>query len=172
MLDQYFENLQRKWFTASNPVNKKKASTTLGTGDNGVISITADAYGTSGNSFTVEVAIAEGANAAMEAELTGSDILVTLGTGVSAGVVDDTKNTAVLIAAAIAALDGVTATKSGTGADSLTAAVTKKSLSGGQWATPCKVKGTLVKDTNYYYVCTTAGSNTTTVWKRFALADY
>ncbi len=172
MLDQYFENLQRKWFSVSAPVNKAKASATLGTGDNGTITITADAYGTAGNDFTIEVAVDAGANADMTAVLTGSDILVTLGTGASAGVVDNAKNTATLITAAIAALTGVTATASGTGADSLTEAVAKDNLSGGQWATPCKVVGTLVKDTTYYYVCSTAGSNTTTVWKRFTLADY
>ena len=164
--------LKTKWFAESSPVNKAKASLAIGSGDNGVVTITADEYGTDGNDFTVEVAVAEGASADMTAELTGNDILVTLGTGEVAGTVDNTKNTATLIATAIAALTGVTATASGTGATAFTEAIAKDLLEGGCWATPCPEVNTIVKDTTYHYICTTAGNKDTCVWKRFTLSAY
>jgi len=110
-----------------------KASTTIGSGDNGTVTVTADIAWEAGNDYTIEVVVDAGANAGMTAELTGNDILITLGTGASAGVVDNAKNTATLIETAINAIvgKGFTADASGTGASSITGAVTKKNFTGG-----------------------------------------
>lgn len=143
--------IQKKWFAESIPQNAKVASTTIGSGDNGTITIVADAVGTEGNSYTITVVVAAGANADMTAEISGTDIKVTLGTGSNAGEVDDTKNTAELIADAISALAGVTATASGTGATALTTALTKKSLAGGQYGTIATVPYTWLYIGGTYY---------------------
>lgn len=107
-----------------------KASTTLGAGADGVVTITADSIGTAGNSFTVEVVAGTGANTNMSAALNSSAITVTLGTD-AAEALDPAKNTAALIAVAVAALTGVTATHSGTGATPIAGAVAVKNLVGG-----------------------------------------
>lgn len=91
------------------------ATVTIGSGTNGVVTITVDSPGTEGNSYTVSVVLAATINAAMSAVLVGTAITVTLGTD-GAGVADAAKNTAILIAAAISALTGLTASASGTGA--------------------------------------------------------
>lgn len=120
----------------------------IGSGDNGVVTIAADTPGTAGNSLTLEVVVDAGANQPLKAELTGSDILVTLGTGSSAGVVDNAKNTAILVAAAINAIVAktFTATKSGTGATAIPAAVTKANFTGGGGATTPIVRLALADD--------------------------
>jgi len=160
-----------KWFSEETPLNKAKASIAIGSGDNGVVTTTYDNYGETGNDYSLEVVVGSGNNIAMSAELTGTKITVTLGTGV-AGAVDDTKNTATLIAAEITALDGFTATASGTGATAFTTAITEDVLSGGQWGTPCAEVNSIIVGTSYYYICTTAGNKDTVVWKRFTLSTY
>jgi hypothetical protein len=90
------------------------ATAVIGSGANGVITITVDSEGTEGNDYTVEVKLAATISAAMSAVLVGTTITVTLGTD-GAGVADPTKNTALLITAAINLLTGLSATVSGTG---------------------------------------------------------
>lgn len=109
------------------------ASTIIGSGENGVVTVTADAAWEVGNDLTIQVAVSAGENEALSATLTGNDILVTLGTGVVAGTVDDAKNTATLVKNAINAIEGktFTAVVSGTGATAITTAVDKKSFAGG-----------------------------------------
>jgi len=160
-----------KWFAESAPVNKKKATIALGAGDNGVVTVSYDEYGVGGNSYSIEVVAGEGNDVALASELSGTKITVTLGTGV-AGALDDAKNTATLIATSITALDGFTATASGTGATAFAEAIAEDSFEGGQWATPCKERYSLVSDDTYNYLCTQEGNETDTVWKRFTLADY
>jgi hypothetical protein len=182
--------IAQKWFDEAIPVNASVASTTIGSGDNGVVTILTDAVGTEGNSYTIAVNAGTEVDEDMTAVLTGTDIVVTLGTTPSVassinvgsgtnGVVtivadvagedgDDysitvltngangcamsaalvgtditvtlgktvadlepTKNTATLIAAAITALDGVTATASGTGATAIGTGVSKTNFTGG-----------------------------------------
>lgn len=105
----------------------------IGSGDNGVVTVTADTAWVAGNSLTLEVKVATGANAALAATLVGNDILVTLGTTSEAGTPDAAKNTATLVMGAINAISGktFTATKSGTGATAIPAAVAKANLAGG-----------------------------------------
>jgi hypothetical protein len=105
----------------------------IGSGENGGVTVTAITAWEAGNNLTLQVAINAGANAALAATFVGNDILVTLGTGSSAGVVDAAKNTAVLVTAAINAISGktFTAAKDGTGADSIPGVVAKANLTGG-----------------------------------------
>lgn len=117
------------------------ASATIGTGDNGSVVITADDAGDAGNDFTVEVVDGVGLDQALDASIVGSDITVTLGTDGS-GDPDPTKNTATLIAAAVAALTGVTAAATGTGVDDIDTAEGPTQFTGGadgsatnQWVT-------------------------------------
>jgi hypothetical protein len=112
------------------PVN---ASKSIGSGDNGVVTVTANQAWEAGNDLTLQVAINAGANASLSATFVGNDILVTLGTGSSAGVVDPTKNTAILVAGAINAISGriFTAIKSGTGATAIPGIVAKANFTGG-----------------------------------------
>jgi hypothetical protein len=157
-----------KWFAEETPVNAVKASLTLGAGADGVITITADSYGTEGNDYTVEVVVAEGANAAMKAVLTDKAIVITLGTGGVAGTVADAKNTAKLIAPAVAALAGVTATYSGTGATSLTKAVAKDNLAGGLYATEVPQATMICIGENIYFTPVPVG-HIGTSWRKIAL---
>jgi hypothetical protein len=97
---------------------------------NATLTVTADAAGFDGNQYTV--AIVTGAptlDQALTAALAGAAITVTLGTD-GAGVLDDTKNTGTLVAAAIDALAGVSCTTSVTGAG-IVAPVAVQSLAGG-----------------------------------------
>ena len=109
--------------------NSAAAHTTIGSGADGVITITADAVGVAGNDYTI--VIVEGApSSEMSAALEGKDITVTLGmTDVPAK--DPLKNTATLIKDAIHALTGVSATVSGSGETPISATVVKKSFTGG-----------------------------------------
>jgi hypothetical protein len=105
----------------------------IGSGDNGVVTVTADTAWAAGNNLTLQVAVAAGANAALAATFVGNDILVTLGTTSEAGTPDAAKNTATLVMGIINAISGkiFTATKSGSGATAIPAAVAKANLTGG-----------------------------------------
>jgi hypothetical protein len=105
------------------------ATATIGSGDNGTVTITADTAGVAGNLYTVTVSGDGASDCALSATLVGTDITVVLGkTGAA---LEPTKNTATLVAAAVGALTGVTAAASGTGASSLTAAEDQKNFTGG-----------------------------------------
>lgn len=92
------------------------------------------AYGVGGNECDIQAVAGVGNNVALSAAwaygYARDRIVVTLGTG-GAGALDNAKNTAVLIAAVIDALPFVSATKSGTGATAITAAVAVKAFTGG-----------------------------------------
>ena len=165
------ELITTKYFAETVPQNAKYASTTIGAGDDGVVTITADEIGTGGNSYTVAVAVATGANAALAASISGTDITVTLGTTAVAGTADDTKNTATLIAAKITALAGVTAVASGEGTTAISAAVTKKAFTGGQWGTVCPAGGLIFIDddnaTLYFSIASNGKSDAN--WRSLSL---
>jgi len=90
------------------------ASITIGSGTNGVVTITVVEPGSDGNSYTVEVVAGSGLNIPLSAALVGTALTVTLGTD-GAGVLDATKNTATLVAAVIDAISEFTAVASGSG---------------------------------------------------------
>ena len=96
------------------------ATVAIGAGANGTVTVTNGTAGTSGNLWDISVIAGSGNSQPMTAAISGANarkrIVVTLGTN-GGGTADNTKNTATLIAAAIDALDGFTATASGTGAD-------------------------------------------------------
>lgn len=96
------------------------AITTIGTGANGTVSLEVDTPGAAGNAWTVAVTVPAGTSP-LTVTFVGTAITVAL--AVSGGVPVTPSNTATLVAAAInAAVTAVTATASGTGADSLSLA--------------------------------------------------
>lgn len=145
-----------KWFADDHPINAAKASATIGAGENGVVTITADNYGTEGNDYTIQVVVPDAISADLDATLTGNDIVVSLATDVSKAA-DDTKNTAALIATEIAKIDGITATKSGNGSTPISAAIAKKSLAGGLYATETPVPCMMIIGTDLYIAPTPIG---------------
>lgn len=163
-------NLRTKWFGAETPVNYKDASTTIGAGADGVITVTA--INDISDDKTIEVVVATGNDKAMTAVYTSGALVITLGTG-AAGAVDDTKNTAALIATAIDALDEFTASASGERTTAITEAVTEKAFTAGQLGTPCMIGGVALESVGTYYVCI-APDNTTknTNWRSFTLTAY
>ena len=115
------------------------ASVAIGDGTNGTVTVSAGVVGTAGNAFDIEVVQSTAIDAPMTAILSGANarprIVVTLGAD-GEGDPDDAKNTATLVAAAITALTGFTATASGTGEDVLTAEAVKAFTGGGDNAVP------------------------------------
>lgn len=162
---------QTKWFSEDNPVNTNSATNTIGSGDNGTITITVDKYGTEGNDYTVEVVIGDGASVDLSAELTDTNLVITLATD-SEEAADDTKNTATLVTAAIEAIDGLSAVASGTGATALSAAEESSLFTGGTYATFAPIPNMLLKIGDYYYTNTDVNTIYDSNWKRFQLSDY
>lgn len=105
------------------------ATASIGSGANGTVTLTAATAGADGNDFTIEVTAPAGTSS-LTATQVGDAITVDL--SVSSGVPVAAENTATLVAAAInAATDDVTASASGTGADSLSSAEGPTSFTGG-----------------------------------------
>lgn len=96
------------------------ATGSIGSGGDGVVTVTVDATGTLGNEYTLSVVPGTGASVVLSAILNGTAITVTLATDGS-GTLDPSANTATLVAGVIHALTGVSATASGTGATAITA---------------------------------------------------
>lgn len=163
--------LKTKWFSEATPKNPKYASITIGSGDNGVVTVTFGTIGTLGNSYSLEVVGGSGVNVAMSVTVANTKITITLGTD-GAGALDATKNTATLIATAIDALDGFSAVASGTGATAIAAAIAEADFTGGQYGTPCVEKFTIIQDETYYYKCVQEGNETDVAWERFTPATY
>lgn len=107
------------------------AYATLGSGDNGTVKVLADVAVELATPWTITVATTAGLSQPLSAVLVDQAITVTLGT-TGAGLLDATKNTATLVAAAVTALAGVTAYASGTGATALGAAQASQSFGGGK----------------------------------------
>lgn len=163
--------LQTKWFAESVPQNAKSATSTIGSGDNGTVVITVDNVGTEGNDYTVEVKEGAKASVSMSATLVDGAIVVTLGTD-ELSVLDDTKNTAILIATAINSLPGISAYASNTGETALTLAEAEANFTGGQYGTVAPVPYTMLQDETYYYVNIAPNGKTDANWRRFSLSQY
>ncbi len=104
------------------------ALTVIGTGANGSVSLEVDTPGAAGNVWTVDVTVPVGTS---PLTVTSVGTAITVALAVSGGVPVPLSNTATLIAAEInSEVSGVTATASGTGADSLSLAETE-TFSGG-----------------------------------------
>ena len=174
-MDFIVREMSQKWFDEALPVNAKwELQAAIGTGANGTINI---ADGTA-DELAIEVVVAAENSANLAAAAANNVITVTLGT-TDNGAADDTKNTATLITGAINNIEDATweANATGTGADAIKAAVTKKDFVNVQVAfgTPCPEAGTTLYDgtNSYYYVCT-KGDNTdqNNNWKKFSLAAF
>lgn len=108
------------------------ATSALGAGANGTVTITALNQGFVGNIWTVEAVAGVGLNVPLSALIGGTALTVTLGTD-GAGALDPTKNTATLVRAVINALAGVpAAVASGTGVTPLTAPEGPHTFTGGR----------------------------------------
>jgi len=110
------------------------ATVAIGTGTNGVVTITQATAGTQGNAWDVIVIAPLTINSSLAVSLSFAHarprLVITLGTD-GAGDPDNTKNTATLIAAAVDALAGFTATASGTGASAVAAQAAEAFAGGG-----------------------------------------
>lgn len=165
--------IQNKWFAETIPTNATKAKATIGSGDNGTVTITCDSVGTEGNNYEVAIVISEEANAAMSAEIVSNVITITLGTGSSAGVVDSAKNTATLIATAISALESFTAVKSGTGASLISTATTENvAFENGSYGTVCPIGDVWLHISNVYYYCTAPNDKYSANWRTVTFTEY
>lgn len=162
--------IQTKWFAETTPTNTNSATADIGTGDNGTVTTTIDAYGTEGNDYTIEVVEGSGLNVDLSAVLTDTAIVVTLGTD-GAGALDATKNTATLVAAEIDALTGVSSVASGTGADALTAAEAEQNFAGGTYGTVAPVPYTMLFIGGWYYVNIAPNSKHDNNWRKFQLGS-
>lgn len=158
------KEITQKWFSGSTPANAEYASVSIGEGDNGVITVTADTLGTEENAYTIEVVEGTGADTDMSATFTDGAIVVVLGTDAEEAL-DATKNTAVLIAAAIDALSGVSAEASGTGATAIAAAVEETAFTGGLYATVTHEPAYMIDDTTIYLCTEPVGKYDTDKWK-------
>lgn len=112
-------------FTTIAPASAVKA---IGAGGDGTVNITVDQPGTLGNEYTVAIVV-PGGTSPLSAVLNGTALTVNL--DVTVGVPTVGANTATLIAAAIAALPGLSATATGTGADEITVAAAASAFTGG-----------------------------------------
>ena len=146
-MSQNFTEFYKPWF-ANTPVNAVKASINIGAGADGVITMHSDLVGTEGNDFTITVSDGGANDCAMSASILGTDITVILGKTVAA--LAPTKNTAILVGAAINALESVNAVYSGTGATSLAIAIATANFTGGIYATPAKTQGFIQINGTWY----------------------
>lgn len=168
-MSKYYVFNEQKWFGTATPVNAVASSQTIGSGGDGVVTTTADSVGTEGNSLTIEVVEGVGVSVDMTATLTDSAIIVELGTDGGSSL-DDTKNTAILIAVAIDALDGVSSIHSGTGADPLTAAEAEQSFTGGQYATQVATSAIWFNGSDVYVASFGVSRTSTDGWESGTLS--
>jgi hypothetical protein len=161
--------IKQKWFASATPINANYASVDIGEGDNGVVTITADTLGTEENSYSIELVEGVGADVDLSATITDGAIVVTLGTD-ELEALDDTKNTATLVAGVIDALSGVSAEASGTGATAFTAAVAETSLSGGTYAVESHEPAYMIDGTTIYICTEPVDKYSTDGWKTGTLS--
>jgi len=166
-LNTGYEFFFKPWFSGV-PQNARKASINIGNGENGIVTIKSDLVGSEGNNFSITVSDAGANDCEMSASISGTDITVVLGKTIAA--LEPTKNTCVLIAAALNALAGVNAVHSGTGADSIIAAVAKSNFTGGQYATPVATPAIMIISGVVYVADTPVMKNTLGGWKKGTLS--
>lgn len=146
---------------AAAPTNAKAASQTIGAGQDGEVTVTAAVKGAAGNDLDIIVSDAGADDCAMTADIAAGVITVTLGK--TAAALEPTKNTATLVAAAIALLDEVTAAASGN--DPLVAAEASQDFAGGQDGTE-GYEGEIVMDASRIYLCTADNTINDANWIR------
>lgn len=112
----------------------------------------------------------EGENVDLSAELIETKILVTLGTD-GDELLDDTKNTAELVAAEIDEIDGFSAEFSGTGATAFDAAIEEEDFSGGLDATQTTEAIALFIDGDIWATKSPVGKYDEDKWQKYEIAD-
>lgn len=170
-MDFKIRDLADKWFSEATPTNYACAYATIGSGDNGTITITSS---NTTDITKIAIVIAEAKSTALSAALASGTITITLGTTDDETVTaDNTKNTATLIATAISAIDGYDADASGTGATAISAATTEDvEFTDGSYGTPCPEAGLGLVSSGTYYVCTVADNTKyNDNWKTFSLSS-
>lgn len=145
------------------PTNAKAAAQTIGDGPDGKVTVTAAVKGAAGNDLDIIVSDAGADDCAMTASIAAGVITVTLGK--TGAILDPTKNTASLVAAAIDSLTEVTAAATGTGNDPLVAAEASKDFAGGQDGTE-GYEGEIVMDASRIYLCTADNTINDANWIR------
>ena len=162
--------LAAKWFSEDTPVNYKTAIATIGTDDNGTVTIKHEKMTTAD---VVSVVVAESADAELSAVYSDGKLTITLGTD-SLSAADDTKNIAELIATEISSIDGFTATVNGTGETPIDTATTEDvPFTDGHFGTPCHESGIGFVYGSTYYVCVSADNTKfNNNWRTFTLNDY
>ncbi len=145
------------------PTNAKAAAQTIGYGLNSKVTVTAAVKGAAGNDLAIIVSDAGADDCAMTASIAAGVITVTLGK--TGKILDPTKNTASLVAAAIDSLTEVTAVASGTGGGSLIAAEASQDFVGGQDGTE-GYEGEIVMDASRIYLCTADNTINDANWIR------
>lgn len=113
----------------SKRTTSQAATGTIGSGANGVVTVTVASAGGLGNQYSIRAVLAGAPDTALSAALSAFVLTVTLGTD-GGGLADATKNTATLVAAEIDALAEFTAAASGTGATAVPVTAAR-SFSGG-----------------------------------------
>lgn len=113
------------------------ATATLGSGTNGVVTISVIAPGTEGNDLNVKVVAGVGNNIALSAVFADPLLTITLGTN-SSGALDSAKNKASLVQAAVDALSEFSAVYSGSGTSTIPVTA-EKSFSGGSYVEETKL---------------------------------
>jgi phage tail sheath gpL-like len=167
---------KKKWFSAANPVNPKKATATLtftGTvSDAETVTIGTQIYElkASGNAGTgkIKVDISSGVTADIAVAKIAEAINAnsTLVTAVASTTDDTVVITYKTVGTAGNEIAVATTCVNGSFGEDVTA------LSGGQYGTPCPEKNTIIFVTPYYYLCTIAGNRDDVEWKRFTPAAY
>lgn len=114
-----------------------QATAQIGSGENGVVTITVEEAGTEGNDYSVVAVLGSGNNIPLSAALVGNVLTVTLGTD-SSGVADSTKNKAILVAGAIDDLAEFSATHSGGGGTAVPVTASTE-FSGGSYVEETKI---------------------------------
>ncbi len=148
---------------AAAPTNAKAASQKIGAGQDGEVTVTAAVKGAAGNDLDIIVSDAGADDCEMTASIAAGVITVTLGK--TGAILNPTKNTASLVAAAIDSLTEVTAVASGTGNDPLVDAEAKKDFTGGQDGT-VGYEGEIVMDASRIYLCTADNTINDANWIR------
>lgn len=112
--------IRQSWFDGTIPQNAKGSTVTIGSGQNGEVIVTSTTLlGLHANGkYSINVVAGVGANKALSATYANDVITVTLGTD-GAGALDNTKNTAKLVAVEINKLDDFSAIHSGDGSTAI-----------------------------------------------------
>ena len=131
-------NIKQSWFGVAVPQNCKGSTITIGAGQNGQVTVlSTGVIGEEANVFTMQVVAGSGASKALAAAFSNNLLTVTLGTAAN-GTLDNTKNTAKLVAEKIATVPGFTASYSGDGSTVIAITSQKAQAVLGDGTTPKK----------------------------------